>query len=114
MATSWNRKGPYEKALVGLCNSGDVTPQCVAADVHKKYIHCWAPIKLGNFRKHFKRVTEQVFGEGGTNTIPNARSLQPAGYGPGPEVVLNAKSTDNVPGKYKTVCYTNGKMTNSI
>ena len=102
MATTWNRKGPYEKALVGLCKSGDVTPESVAADVFKKYNHCWAPIKLGNFRKHFKRITEDIFGEGGTNTntIPNPYSIQPAGYGPGPEVVLNAKSTDNIPGKY--------------
>ena len=59
-STNWNRNGPYEKDLKALCENGDLTPDSKAGDVCKKFNHCWAPIKLANFRKQFKRVVEGI------------------------------------------------------
>ena len=96
MSTSWSRNGPYEKSVRSLCAIGDATPDSEAGDIFKVYNHCWTPIKLANFRKHFKRVVEDAFagGNDGSPTIPNPISIQPAEYGPGSEVRLQEKSTD--------------------
>ena len=56
MAGNWYRHRPYEKALKTLCENGDVITDCKASDIFKEYNHFWAPVKLDNFRKHFKRV----------------------------------------------------------